>query len=69
MLAAPPFCVMKSLEKDADEEKVFVKYLTIDACNRLATMGNQSVLNDTSLSCNQSAHDGISKTCNRVIPF
>lgn len=67
--AAPPFCVLESLEKDAEGITTFVKYLSTDVCNVLATMGNQSVLSDTTLPCNQCSLSDAIMICNRMILF
>lgn len=38
---------MQQLSKDKEGSVVFVKQISYDACNMLASLGNQSVLHDT----------------------
>lgn len=47
VVVIPPDYVESFVNNDLEEQYVFVKYLTLDACNMLANLGNQSVLIDT----------------------
>lgn len=42
-----PFVVSNFVTYDLDKDRSYIKYLPMDACNMLASLGNQSVLSDT----------------------
>lgn len=50
-LSSSLFFVMQQLDKDKEGTISFAKQVLYDTCNMLASLGNQSVLNDTSMEC------------------